>query len=360
LRRKNCNVTIQQSMFKKKVLITGGCGFLGCHLARGFLKKNYSVTLLDTAKLDSPDLIGKVSYIKTDIRNKKNVFKAVKGHEVVVHAAAALPIVVSKEKILGVNVEGTRNILEASLKNKVKRFVFISTTAVYGVPKELPEKETSQLKPIGFYGESKLAAEDLCLGFMKKGLEINILRPKTFLGPERLGVFELWFDAIYNGRKVIILGKGENRYQLLAVSDIVDAIIKAVESPVKNQIFNLGAKNFGTWKSDLTAVIKFARSKSEVFGFPVLPSQVALWILEKMRLSPIAEWHYRTLPVNSYVSISRAEHLLKWHPKKSNKDLLIENYRWYKIHRNDVKNKTGNTHRVGWDFKVLNLVRKLI
>lgn len=347
-------------MAKKRVLITGGTGFLGCHLARKFLSKNYSVTLLDIAKLDATDLIGKVIYVKCDIRNKKLLNHHIKGHSYVVHAAAALPIQQKKESIFSVNVDGTKNVLESSLQNKVKRLVFISSTALYGVPKDLPEKETSPIHPIGNYGESKLEAEKLCEEYMKKGLSINIIRPKTFLGPERLGVFELWFESIYSGKKVFILGKGNNKYQLLAVSDVVGAIIKAIETKTENQIFNVGAKNFGTWQNDLSSVIKYAGTNANIFGFPVLPSQIALWILERLHLSPIAEWHYRTIAVNSYVSTAKAEKLLKWRAKKSNKELLLENYKWYESHRNAVINRVGTGHRVGWNFKALNLVRKIL
>ena len=342
----------------KNVFITGGTGFLGCHLARALLKENYAVTLFDIAPLDATDLIGKVTSIQGDIRNKKELEKAIKNHDFVVHAAAALPIARDKKIIFENNVEGTKNVLEACLKQKVKRLVFISTTAVYGVPKHLPEKEDSPLDPIGYYGQSKIAAENLCKEYMQKGLEVNILRAKTFLGPERLGVFALWFDAIHNNKSVFLLGKGNNKYQLLAVSDMVSAIIRSLESKTKNEIFNIGAKEFGTWRQDLGYVIKKEHSKAKIVGFPILPSQFALMILEKLNLSPIAAWHYKTIPVDSYISVEKAETLLNWHPKKSNKELLLESYHWYKQHRKDVINRVGNTHRVGWNFQALNLVRK--
>lgn len=345
-------------MDKKNVLITGGAGFLGVHLARRFIKDGFKVTLYDIATLEAKDLIGKVNIIIGDIRNVKDVKRAVKNQDFVVHTAAALPIQRTKEAIFSVNVDGTKNVLEASLKNKIKRLVFISTTAVYGVPKELPEKETSPLEPIGFYGQSKLEAENLCQEFMKKGLSINILRPKTFLGPERLGVFQVWFEAIYSDKRVFILGNGNNKYQLLSVSDVVDAIIKALKSKVDGEIFNLGAKEFGTWRQDLGAIIAYTKSKSKITGLPVLPSQIILALLEKLNLSPIAAWHYKTLPIPSYVSSEKAEKYLSWHPKKSNKELLIESYQWYEKHRDDIINSVGTTHRVGWNFKLLNLIRK--
>ncbi len=346
-------------MTKKKVLITGGCGFLGVHLARRLLKEKYDVTIFDIAELDAKDLIGKVTFIKGDIRNAEILDKTLKNQDYVVHAAAALPILREKKIIFDVNINGTKNVLDTSLKNKVKRLVFISTTAVYGIPRHLPEKETNPLDPIGYYGKSKVAGENLCLEYAKKGLSVNILRPKSFLGPERLGVFELWFEAIYRGKGVFILGNGNNRYQLLAVSDVVDAIIKTMESKIEGEIFNIGASEFQTWNKDLEAVIKYAKSKSKIIKLPTLPSQILLGLLEMLNLSPIAAWHYKTMPVDSYITIQKAEKLLKWTPKKSNQELLIESYKWYEKNRNQIINKIGTTHRVGWNFKLLNIIKDI-
>lgn len=343
----------------KNVLITGGTGFLGVHLARKFLQDNYAVTLFDLAELDAQDLVGKVIVIKGDIKNKKSISDAAKGQDYIVHAAAALPIQVTKEAIFSVNINGTKSVLEAALEHKIKRLVFISSTAVYGVPKYLPEMEDSPLDPIGYYGISKVEGEKLCMQYEKKGLEINIIRPKTFLGIERLGVFELWFEAIYKNRKVFILGKGNNKYQLLAVSDLASAIEKALLCKQHGEIFNIGAKEFGTWRSDLGYVIQHAHSKSKIISLPTFPSQIILRILEILKLSPLAAWHYKTMPVDSYVSIEKAEKILNWHPEKSNKELFLESYLWFKKNRKFVIHRVGKTHRVGWNFKVLNLVSRL-
>lgn len=342
----------------KTVLITGGAGFLGCHLSRLFIAKNYKVIIFDTSPLDAKDLIGKVKYIQGNICDKKSLDHALNGVDYVVHAAAALPIQMEKEKIFFVNIFGTKCVLESALKNKVKRLVFISSTAVYGIPRILPEPETAPIDPIGYYGESKIAGEKLCMDYAKKGLQINIIRPKTFLGPERLGVFQLWFEAIYTGKPIFILGNGKNKYQLLAVSDVADAIEKALISKINGEIFNIGAKIFSTWRDDLGAVIKHAKSKSKIIGFPVFLSQLILGLFEYLKLSPIAKWHYKTLPVNSYVDISKAEKTLNWNPKKSNKELLIESYDWYAKNRNLLINRVGTTHRVGWNFGILSLVSK--
>lgn len=342
----------------KNILITGGAGFLGCHTARAFLKRGFTVTIYDIADLDASDLLSKVIFIKGDIRDKKVLDKAMKGQTLVVHAAAALPILHEKDIIYSINIDGTKTVLQSALDHNIKRLVFISTTAVYGVPKHLPEKENSPLDPIGYYGESKIAGEKLCLQYEQKGLEVNILRPKTFLGPERLGVFELWFEAIYTGKRVFILGSGNNKYQLLAVSDVVSAIEKALLTKIHGEIFNLGAKKFSTWRKDLGFVIQHAKSKSIITSLPLMPSQLLLSLLETLKLSPIAKWHYKTIGIPSYVSIYKAEKMLQWHPKKSNKELLLESFVWYKKNRSIIINRVGTTHRVGWNFKLLNIVRR--
>ena len=350
------------SAMQKSILITGGCGFLGVHLARFFLKKKYKVILLDIATLTAADLQKKVEAINCDITDQKQVVNAFGNKKIdyVVHAAAALPIQHTKKKIFDVNVGGTKNILEASLEAKVKRVVFISTTAMYGVPRHLPEKETDPIYPIGHYGESKAEAEKLCRKYEKKGLQINIIRPKSFLGPERLGVFTIWFEAIYNNKPVLILGKGNNLYQLLEVQDVCQIVEKALLSKKSGGTFNAGAKEFGTWQSDLGALIKHARSKSKILGLPVLPSQLALSILEFFNLSPIVAWHYKTFPVNSYVSIEKAQKELGFRPTKSNKEILIESYDWYAKHRKEFLGHTGKTHRTIWNFKLLDIINKFL
>lgn len=343
----------------KTVLITGGTGFLGVYLSRFLLKKGYKVIALDIADPTAKDLEGKITFVRADIRKRNDLKNPFKKVDYVVHAAAALPIVHDRAEIFKTNIDGTKNVLEQALNNKVKKVVFISSTAVYGVPKHLPETETDEIDPIGHYGESKVEGERLCMEFYKKGLPVNIIRPKTFLGPERLGVFTLWFEAIFQNRPVFILGNGKNLYQLLEVNDLCDMILNALVTKKSGEIFNAGADKFGTWKQDLGALIKHAKSKSKIVGFPVLPSQLALGVLESLNLSPIVAWHYKTLPVNSYVSTEKAKKELFFKPKKGNQDILFESYDWYKKNRDKFIGKTGTGHRVVWNFKILNLLNKI-
>jgi nucleoside-diphosphate-sugar epimerase len=338
--------------------ITGGAGFLGLHLARRLLADGHDVRTLDLAPLDEPDLERSVEELRGDVRDPVDAARLVKEADVIVHAAAALPIQASRESIRSVNVAGTAVVLAAALEAGVRRAVLISSTAVYGVPKHHPIDETSPLVGVGHYGESKIDAEEVARDVGRRGLEVVILRPKTFIGPERLGVFEILFDWIREGRRIPILGDGSNRYQLLAVEDLVEATVAAASADVAGETFNVGATEFGTVRSDLEALIEHAGSGSRLRPVPVRPAEVSLRALELLRLSPLAEWHYRTAHRDSYVDVSRAQRLLGYSPRLSNAQALCETYDWYLEHREQMRS-AGVTHRVPWDQRALGLLKRL-
>jgi len=340
------------------VAISGGAGFLGLHLARRLRSDGLAVRTLDPAPLDDPVLDGDVEELRGDVRDERDARQLVAGADVLVHAAAALPIQTSRGAIRSVNVDGTAVVLAAAADARVGRAVLISSTAVYGVPAKHPIEESDPLAGVGAYGESKIAAERLAAAFGRRGLETVILRPKTFVGPERLGVFEILFDWIREGRRIPVLGDGTNRYQLLAVEDLVEAIVRCLDAPVAGETFNVGAARFGTVAGDLGELIAHAGSGSTLRPVPVRPAEVVLRGLELARLSPLAEWHYRTAHRDSYVSIERARRLLGWAPKRSNAETLCATYDWYLAHRQTLGD-AGLTHRVPWDQRALGLLRRV-
>jgi nucleoside-diphosphate-sugar epimerase len=338
--------------------ISGGAGFLGLHLARR-LADSHKVRTLDLAPLDEPSLEGRVDELRGDIRDPARARELVAGASILVHAAAALPISGARDEIRSVNVEGTANLLAAALEARVRRVVFISTTAVYGVPETHPIDESAPLHGVGHYGRSKIEAEDVLREFERRGLAAVVIRPKTFIGPERLGVFEILFDWIREGRRIYVLGSGRNRYQLLAVEDLVDAIaLAASKRNAAGETLNIGATEFGTARSDLEALIRHAGSTSRVTPVPARPAELALRALELARLSPLAEWHYKTAHRDSYVDVSRAEQVLGWRPRRSNADALIRTYDWYLANRYRI-GAAGLTHRVPWDQRALGLIKRL-
>jgi nucleoside-diphosphate-sugar epimerase len=325
-------------------------------LARRLLADGRQVRTLDVVPLDDAELEHSVEELRGDVRDVDRVAELVAGSDVVVHAAAALPIQASRESIRSINVAGTENVLRAARDAGVRRVVFISSTAVYGVPEKHPIEESDPLVGVGSYGESKIDAEALC---RVAAVETTIVRPKTFIGPERLGVFEILFDWIREGRRIYILGQGHNRYQLLGVGDLVDAIVRAATVPdAAGETFNVGATEFGTVRSDLQALIDHAGSSSRLRPVPVKPAEIALRGLELLRVSPLAEWHYKTAHKDSFVDVSKAQQLLGWQPRLSNRDALIETYDWYLANRGRV-GAAGVTHRVPWNQQALGLLKRL-
>ena len=340
------------------VAISGGAGFLGLHLARRLVLDGHDVRTLDLAPLDDAPLEGRVEELHGDVRVAADARRLVAGADVLVHAAAALPIQVSRAAIRSVNVEGAAVTFAAAAEAGVQRVVLISSTAVYGVPERHPIHEDDPLVGVGHYGESKIEAERLCEAFARRGLETVIVRPKTFVGPERLGVFEILFDWVREGRRIPVLGDGSNRYQLLAVEDLVDAVVRCLDAPVAGEALNVGAGRFGTVREDLEALIDHAASGSRLRPVPARPSEVVLRGLELAHLSPLAEWHYRTAHKDSFVSIDRARTLLGWEPRLSNAETLVATYDWYLEHRGDLR-AAGLTHRVPWDQRALGLLRRV-
>src|SRR6201989_3531005 len=212
--------------------ITGGAGFLGLHLARRLLAGGHAVRTLSLAPLDDAELERGVEELRGDVRDLTAVAELVRGADVLVHAAAALPIQASRESIRSVNVARTGTAFAAAAEAGVRRAILISSTAVYGVPKHHPIAEEAPLVGVGHYGQSKIDAEEVARDAATRGLEVAIIRPETVIGPERPGGVEVLFDWIREGRRIPILGDGSNRYQLLAVEDLVEATVAAAERDV--------------------------------------------------------------------------------------------------------------------------------
>ena len=342
-----------------KTLITGGAGFLGMHLASYLHKKGFTLTLLDIQEFNKEEYRDDYSLQTCDVRNKNKLTEIIKGQDVIIHAAAALPLW-KKEDIYSTNVDGTRNVLELAKKHKVKRVIFISSTAVYGIPKKHPIIETDPRIGVGAYGESKIIAEDLCFDAAEQDQHITIIRPKTFVGTGRLGVFEILFDWIHDGKRIPIIGKGTNRYQLLDVDDLVEAISIFCLKNNKSYdgVFNIGAEKFGTVREDLQELFRFAKSGSRVLATPAFIVKKALWFFEKIRVSPLYQWVYDTADKDSFVSNEKIKKTLKWKPRYSNAQALIKAYRWYLSHYKEVKSQpSGITHTAGWKQGILKLFK---
>jgi nucleoside-diphosphate-sugar epimerase len=249
--------------------------------------------------------------------------------------------------------------MQAALDRHMERVIHISSSAVYGIPDHHPLLETDPMHGVGDYGQAKVDAEGVVAEFRRDGLCIPVLRPKSFVGPERLGVFAMLYEWAYEGKNFPVLGSGDNLYQYLDVDDLCDAIWLAAALPcgTVNDTFNIGAKVFGTPRTDFQAVLDAAGHGKHVIPIPEGPAIFALSILQKLHLSPLYPWIYATVGKESFVSIEKAERALGYRPKYSNKEALLRNYHWYLEHRTQFQNASGITHRAPWSQGALKLAK---
>ncbi|MCE5215441.1 NAD(P)-dependent oxidoreductase [bacterium] len=345
------------------IAITGGSGFLGFHVANYFGERGESSVLLDIASHVPADYPQDTKYISVDVRDYVLLRDALKQYDVscIIHAAAALPLWKPKD-IFSVNVDGTRNVLAAARELGIPRVVYISSTAVYGVPKIHPLLEDHPMIGVGPYGESKVQAEHLCNEAREGGQCVPTIRPKTFIGTGRLGVFQILYDWVESGCKIPVIGNGSNRYELLEVEDLCSAIYLCATLPPEkaNGIFNVGAERFGTVLEDVGALCEYAGNGARVMGTPAWLVKPGLALAEALHLSPLYKWVYGTADTDSFVSIDKAKSVLGWQPQFSNAEALIRSYQWYLDHKAESDGATGITHRVAWNQGILKVFKKIL
>ncbi len=341
-----------------RIYITGISGFLSINLVRYLLANGYSdIAGIDLVDFDYPER-DKIDFLQGDIRNLDDLKKSMQGADIVVHTAAALPLY-TPEEIYTTDIVGTRNVLQQALEYGAKRFIHISSTAVYGVPDHHPLYETDRVIGVGPYGEAKVEAEAICREFREKGLCVPILRPKSFVGPERLGVFAIFYEWASEGRGFPMIGSGKNRYQLMDVEDLCQGILSCITLDKKevNDTFNIGAEKYTTMKADYQAVLDKAGFGKKIVTFPAGLVIPVLKILEALKLSPLYPWIYETASKDSFVSIEKAQKILNFKPKYSNQDALLRNYQWYLDNRERFSGAEGVSHRLPWKQKALKLVK---
>jgi nucleoside-diphosphate-sugar epimerase len=341
------------------VLVTGGAGFLGINLLRYLHARGYALTSLDIAPFGYPDMAPHVRVIEGDIRRRADLDRALEGCSLVVHCAAALPLY-PPEDIHTTDVVGTGLVLESARDHGVSRVVHISSTAVYGIPDHHPLDEGDRLHGVGPYGIAKVEAEAVAERYRAAGLIVPVLRPKSFIGPERLGVFALLYDWALDRRHFPMIGNGRNRYQLLDVEDLCEAIVLCLTLPAEaaNDTFNIGARDFLTMREDYQVVLDRAGHGKRIIGFPAAPAIWGLRVLEALGVSPLYKWVYETASKDSFVSIEKAQRQLGFTPKFSNRDALLRNFEWYIAHRDQFAEASGISHRVPWKQGAIGLLKK--
>ena len=309
------------------ILITGVSGYLGVKIANTLVDNGHSVIGADIHK--SADLSDRVSFHNADVRRKEQIRKAFSGEiSTVIHAAALVPITKMYNEYKSVNVQGTQAVAEVSLEFQIPNFIQISSSSVYRATSDAPMEPNHGLNPIEPYGKSKLEAEYIAQEkFKGTDVSLAIVRPRTIIGPDRGGIFELFFSWILEGKPIFTIGKGDKPFQFIHVDDLVGAILLLAQTSASG-VFNVGTDRYGTLKSVFEELIFHAGSKSRLIALPKGLTIGALFALERMKLSPLTSWHYRTLPRAFHFNISSIKNL-GWSPQYSNKEMLVQAYDAY-------------------------------
>lgn len=320
-------------------IITGGSGFFGQHLIKNLSEHGFEIKNLDI--LNPVEKTAGVKFISADVRDKEAMEREISAGDIVIHNAALVPLTRDDRGFLEVNVEGTRHVLEASAKAGVKKFIFISSSSVYGIPPNGgPIDENTPFSPFEAYGKSKVEAESICEEY-KNRLDISILRPRTIIGPGRMGILSLVFDWVARSRPVVILGNGSNRYQLLSACDLAEAVRLAATLPCRNENFNVGTANFGTLNSDLGDFFRMVLSRSKVYHFPAGLARAILPVLSALRLVPFVAYQYNVADKNIFFSMDKMKKFFGWVPTQSNSEMLASAFEFYK---NNPSSETGSIH----------------
>ena len=270
-----------------RVLITGGTGFIGSRLALDWLQRGHSVTILaqenNAAESHNRRLIeskgGRIAI--SSVTERDRVFKIVQGADLVYHLAAAQHEAnISDQTFWDVNVNGSRNILEASVQARVKRFVHGSTIGVYGTALDGHLDERSPVNPDNIYGVTKLEAEKLALTFRDK-LAIVIIRISETYGPGDQRLLKL-FRGI-NKNAFFMIGTGQSIHHLLYIDDLVCGLhLAATVDAAVGKIFVLAGKDALTTSAMVETISKRLEKKLPVFHFPLLPFLLLATVTEKV------------------------------------------------------------------------------
>ena len=315
-------------------LVAGGSGYFGELLVKQLAQTGAQVRVFDLNR-PGDEIAPFCDFVQGDVRDAQAVDRALQGVDRVYHNVAQVPLAKDRSLFWSVNYDGTRQLLDAAHRHRVTKFIYTSSSAVFGVPKSNPVTEQTVPRPAEEYGRAKLAGEKLCADFAAQGLDASIIRPRTILGHARLGIFQILFEWLHGGYNIPLMGSGDNVYQFVHADDLASACIAAAERPGA-ETFNIGAAQFGTMKESLTALIAHAGTGSKLRPLPASLLELTMNVTSSLGLSPLGPYHALMYGRSMYFDISKAKTLLGWQPRYSNIEMLCESYDWYVRNRQQV------------------------
>jgi len=322
-------------------LVTGGAGYFGTVLVDQLAAAGEPVRIFDIN--DAADRPAGVEMVRGDIRDAAAVRRACEGVSVVHHNVAMVPLAKDKDAFWSVNRDGTKNLLDAALAARVSKIVHMSSSAVFGAPDNNPVDDDTPTRPQEDYGRAKLAAEVLCHDHAARGLDITIIRPRTIMGHGRLGIMQILFEWIHQGKNVPVFGKGDNVYQFVHADDLAAAALAAAKRPGA-ATYNVGAGEFGTMRETLEALVVHARTGSRVVSVPASPAVAMMNLTSRLGISPLGAYHALMYGRSMYFDLTRTKRELAWTPRYSNIGMFEASYDWYVAHRDEVLDRRDASH----------------
>jgi nucleoside-diphosphate-sugar epimerase len=325
-------------METKRILVTGGTGFTGGHLVRRLLSKGHEVIVLDNKKgivYDELESLGAKISIGS-VTDKQLVDSLVKGCDIVQHLAAAFrEINVPKSLYWDVNVNGTRYLLEASQKYRVKRFVYCSTCGVHGDVKDPPAPETAPINPEDYYQYTKYEGEKVAQEFMKQGMDISILRPAAIYGPEDPERWLMLFKRTASGT-FYMFGDGKATYHPLYIDNLVDAFELAMEKEAAiGQTYLIADERYYQLNDLVMEIGKVLGKDTHIMHLPFTPLWLAAAVVESVCVPfkvtpPIFRRRVDWFRQKRAFDISKAKREMGYDPKVDLHTGLERTAKWYK------------------------------
>ena len=280
-------------------IVTGGGGFIGSHLCERLLKLGHKVTVIDNfligKKKNLETIKNKISIINADIRDYKKIVNYFKKTDNVFHLAALADIVPSIEKpndYFSTNVSGTFNVLQASIENKIERFIYSASSSCYGVPQQYPTSETSEIDPKYPYALTKRLGEELVIHFAKiYNLNATSLRFFNVYGPRARtsgtygAVFGVFLAQKLANKPYTVVGDGTQTRDFTYVTDVVDALIKVfTKKNISGEILNVGSSKTVSVNKIITLL------KGSKISIPKRPGEPEITFADINKIKKLTNW----------------------------------------------------------------------
>ncbi|SIQ11161.1 dTDP-glucose 4,6-dehydratase [Rhizobium sp. RU20A] len=318
-----------------KHVIFGGDGFVGRHLAERLLNEGEQVLIADIAKSDLA-IYARAQYVRCDVTDPASVAKVDIGPDDMVYNMAAKmlsPLQKRKDRwqfFWPVNYYGAENIMKATAAAGATKLVQFTTDMIYGHTVQSPQAEDHPTAPLGEYGKSKLATEELAYEWRNRGLNITIFRPRLIIGPGRLGILEKLFKLIDANLPVPMIGSGKNPYQFISVFDCAEAARLAWKGGVPNAEYNLGSDNPPSVRALLGGLIRHAGSKSFLLPTPAFAVKATLAAFDRINLPIMDPEQYLIADEMCVRETGRLKRDLGWKAEYNDAAMLIAAYDEYR------------------------------